>query len=329
MKEFTFIQTNSELEEGYGSLFQREILAYLVSKYYKGLFFRSKLFFNKKNNPNFKITKKFNNLFNFIGKLRSNKNSDIKNITKTKQIKNLNKNSTYNISFKLSLNFFNNLKKKNNKNLILNLRKKFWYKRKKKDLNCKTIAIHIRNYRKIDGLVGAVGDRSIKYQFFNHDYNLPYYNKNFFTLWIESLVKLIIKKNRLKKNKFNIILCSTGPRNDFDILRKKLRTKALIISYIDKDDFNTFIKLINADYLILSHSSFSYIASFLCRGKKYIREGFRHPLPYDVNIIKDKVLLNLSYMQITYALLLKIMFIIKLKYNSLIKKINLTNLKTM
>ena len=50
MKKFTFAQTNIELEEGYGSLFQREILAYLVSKHYKGLFLRSKLFFNKKNN---------------------------------------------------------------------------------------------------------------------------------------------------------------------------------------------------------------------------------------------------------------------------------------
>jgi hypothetical protein len=140
MKKFTFVQTHTELEEGYGSLFQREILAYLVSRHYKGLFFRSKFFFNKKNNPNLKITEKFNNIFNFLGKFRSNKNFDIKNIKKIKQINNQNKNNIYNISFKLSLNFLNNLNKKINKNLILNLRNKFWYKKKKKK-------IKLQNYR--------------------------------------------------------------------------------------------------------------------------------------------------------------------------------------
>ena len=150
---------------------------------------------------------------------------------------------------------------------------------------------------------------------------MPNYNTNFFTLWVESLVKFIIKNNKLKKNKIKIILCSTGPKDDFDILTKKLKKITQVISFIDKDDFNTFIKLINANYLILSHSSFSYIASFLCRGKKYIRENFRHPLPYDVNVVKDKVLLNLSYIRVTHLLLLKKFFLIKLKYNSLIKKI--------
>jgi len=133
VKKFTFVQTNIELEEGYGSLFQREILAYLVSRHYKGLFLRSKLFFNKKNNPNLKITEKFNNIFNFLGKFILNKNFDIKNINKIKQINNKNKNNIYNISFKLSLNFLNNLNKKINKNLILNLRNKFCYKKKKKN----------------------------------------------------------------------------------------------------------------------------------------------------------------------------------------------------
>ncbi len=63
--------------------------------------------------------------------------------------------------------------------------------------------------------------------------------------------------------------------------------------------------MITADHLVLSQSSFSYLASFINCGKKYIRNGFRHTLTDDVKIVKDYNLLNISYSYYLYCSLLE------------------------
>lgn len=67
MSIITFSQSNRELTEGVGSLYQRELLAYLISLFFRFKFKRSVIFFYKKHNKNIAI-KKFDNLFNFFGK---------------------------------------------------------------------------------------------------------------------------------------------------------------------------------------------------------------------------------------------------------------------
>ena len=70
--------------------------------------------------------------------------------------------------------------------------------------------------------------------------------------------------------------------------------------------------MIEADYLIMAQSSFSYLASFINRGSKYIRNGFRHVLPADVTIIKDYKLLNTSYSYYIYCRTLELFLKLKL-----------------
>ena len=71
--------------------------------------------------------------------------------------------------------------------------------------------------------------------------------------------------------------------------------------------------MINADHLILAQSSFSYLASFINRGKKYIRNGFRQHLPYDVEVIKDYELENFYYHDYILNNLLKLILRVKVK----------------
>jgi hypothetical protein len=55
MSIITFRQSSRELTEAVGSLFQREILAYLVSLQYSFKFLRSNLIFYKKHNTKINI----------------------------------------------------------------------------------------------------------------------------------------------------------------------------------------------------------------------------------------------------------------------------------
>jgi hypothetical protein len=140
---------------------------------------------------------------------------------------------------------------------------------------------------------------------YDYDYKLPTYNKIFFNKWYISLVKKIIKKNNLKERKFKIILCSVGKQESFIDLINGLKSFGNVELYLNKDDFSTFMLMINAKYLILAHSSFSYLASLINTGEKYIRNQFRHPLPFDVQIIKDYKLLKINYFLYLYFEFLK------------------------
>jgi hypothetical protein len=339
LTKYTFIQNKNEFVEGFGSLFQREILAYILCLFYQKEFLRTKLFFNKHINRNRREIKKFNNLFSFLGKknLKLIANNEIKkyqkiqynkktlsynipfekkqdyleDIKKFSEIKYLKKNQIYNIPFKVSLDFLKNLNKIENKKLFSKFRKNFWIVYEKK-INKKvtTVVIHLRCYRKN---IDNGGFQTFMYQFFNLDYGLPNYNTYYFTKLYVSLIENIIKKNKLNKNEIKIILCSTGPKKTFFDLAHKLNKLGKFYLYINKSDFNTFKTMISADHLILSHSSFSYVASFINNGKKYIRNNFRHPLPYDVKVVRDYEILDISYLNYFYYSVLEIIFVFKFK----------------
>lgn len=311
MSIITFSQSNRELTEGVGSLYQRELLAYLISLFFRFKFKRSVIFFYKKHNKNIAI-KKFDNLFNFFGK---KKKYNYYLIKKIKNISELKKNKfIYNLPFHISEKFFSKLLLKKRKEIINRFRKKFWKFNKKiffkkKDKNYNTIVLHIRNKSKGDVIFGEL---SFPYQIFNYDYNLPDHNSNFYSNWYLSLVIKIIKEKKLLNKKINIYICSTGSKLDFDYLYNKLKKIAPTKLLLNKDEFLTFRLMIEADYLIMAQSSFSYLASFINRGTKYIRNGFRHVLPADVIIIKDYKLLNTSYTYYIYCRVLELLFKLKL-----------------
>ncbi len=345
LTKYTFIQNKNEFVEGFGSLFQREILAYILCLFYKKKFVRTKLFFNKYINRNPREINKFNNLFNFLGKknLKVISNKEIKqyqkiqynkktlsynipfekkqdyleDIKKFSEIKYLKKKKLYNIPFKVSLDFLKKLNKIESKKIFLKFRKNFWSVHKKKINNkVTTIVIHLRCYRKN---IDIGGFQTFMYQYFNFDYGLPNYNTYYFTRLYVGLIKNIIKENKLNKKQIKIILCSTGTKKTFFDIAFKLSKLGKFYLYINKSDFNTFKIMLNADHLILSHSSFSYFASFINEGKKYIRNNFRHPLPYDVKVVRDYEILDISYFNYLYHVFSKIIFIFKLKISNCFK----------
>jgi hypothetical protein len=310
METITYLQENFELDDGFGGQYQRVILAYLYACFNKRKFLRSKLFFNKRN-VNLFYVNKFTKIFNFIGKEKKliiDKSN--KKFYKNKFVKN--KNKILNISFKKSQLFLSNLTTLENKKIFLNFRKKFWKSNNIFRTHDNCIVIHIRNFRKkYDSIYGV---ESITYQLYDYDYKLPTYNKIFFNKWYISLVKEIIKKKNLKGKKLKIILCSVGKQECFIDLISGLKSFGKVELYLNKDDFSTFMLMINAKYLILAHSSFSYLASLINTGEKYIRNQFRHPLPFDVQIIKDYKLLKINYLLYLYFEFLKILLKLRIKF---------------
>ena len=315
MSVITCVLNDKRSKDAFGALLQKEVLAYLLSLHYKKFFLRGKIFFNKIYNPK-KEVKEFNNLFKFFGKklIKTNKIKDISNYN---DLEFINDQFTYNISYETSQRFIKSLSIEDNKKLFLEFRKRFWFFNKKIKNNRKTIVVHIRNY--INNYDMIYGPESIQYQLFNHDYKLPTYNKKFFTLWFISAVQKIIKTERLKNNRFKIILCSAGVKADFNEIIYKLKKIGQVQLFVNKSIFSTFKIMINADYLILSQSAFSYLASLINDGKKYIRNGYRSHLPFDVSIIKDYQITNMSYARYLFNYLLYIIFRVKLKIYRIIK----------
>lgn len=311
MSVITYSQSKRELTEGVGSLYQRELLAYLISLFLHFKFQRSILFFYKKHNRKLLI-KKFDKLFNFFGKKKKNNYFFIK---RPKNINEINRDKfVYNLPFHISEKLFSKLSFNKRKELINKFRKEFWkfntksfFKRKNKIFN--TIVLHIRNKSKGDTIFG---ESSFPYQIFSYDYHLPDHNPIFYANWYLSLVKKIIIEKKLLNKKIKIYVCSTGPISDFSYLYNKLNIIAPTELFLNKEEFKTFRLMIEADYLIMAQSSFSYLASFINRGSKYIRNDFRHVLPADVTIIKDYKLLNTSYSYYIYCRTLELFLKLKL-----------------
>ena len=261
----TFRQTKRELTEATGSLYQRELLAYLVSLKLNFSFKRSRLFFYKKHNPKLKILK-FHKLFNFFNNLKSSKkNYEIIDANNLDHIK---RNAIYNLPFHFSEKIISNTDLKQRDKIIRNFRNKFWKnnkKIKKKD-NYKSLVLHIRNKSKGDIILG---DTSFPYQIFSYDYKLPNNNPHFYTNWYINLVKKILKENKSFK-KLKIFICSTGEKKDFKKLYDHLNSFCRTELYLNQDEYKTFEKMITADFLVLSQSSFSYLASLINKNEKYV-----------------------------------------------------------
>jgi hypothetical protein len=296
--------------QGIGGVLQGEISAYLLSIYYDYFFFRSNFFYykghDKKNNE-----KKWKNLFRF---LNSKNNFFIKKI---KVIKNLNQlknksNFAYNIPFEFSQKFLKKISNEDKIKIFEKFREKFWKHNKKleKKKKLNSIVLHLRNFSKGDTVFG---DKSLIYEQFSYDYRLPNNNPKFYARWYSALVLEIIKRNKITKKKTQIYICSTGNINNFLEIKKKLEKLGKVKIRLNNSSYDDFKLLISADYFIMAQSSFSYLASLINKKKKYIRNGFRHVLPPDVQIIKDYHLPNFYYINYLFNNFLILLFRIRIK----------------
>ncbi len=309
MSILTFKQSKREYTEAVGSLYQREVMAYLVALKMNFKFYRSKLIFYKKHNSSININK-FDQMFNFLNNKKIYVQSyNFIDVLNTKII--FNHKNIYNLPFHISEKIFSNINIKTRNRIISKFRKLFWTHNKiiKKDKKNLNIVLHIRNKSKGDVIFGQ---SSLPYQIFSQNYNLPNNNPSFYKNWYVAIIKKILRENRKSKKKIKISICSTGKKADFDELFKELRKFSKIKFFLNIDEFVTFKKMITADHLVLSQSSFSYLASLINCGKKYIRNGFRHTLTDDVKVIKDYDLLNISFGYYFYCSFLENLIKLKL-----------------
>ena len=320
MSRITFKYLQNPHAAGIGSVLQGEILANLVSIYLKFPFQRIGYFFY------YKSSKKNKRKWEFIFRYYKNKDNYnehcIKEVTSINNISKKNK-FIYNIPFKISESFLKSISSKEKERITNVFRKKFWKYNKKlsiKNKKIKNIVLHLRNITRYDTIINW---DSYGYEYFSYDYKLPNQNTLFYTSWYSDLVKTIIKKNKLTKKNVKIVICTTGKKKSFENLIKKLSKFTNVELRINENAFEDFKYLINADYLILGKSSFSYIASFINKRQKFIRNGFRHILPYDVKIVKDYHLTNYSFISYIYNNILLYFFKRKLHFIRLKKKLDL------
>ncbi len=316
MNILTYNYYNKRHTQGIGGVLQGELLAYLMSKYYNFKFIRSKFFYFRGHEKRLNVNK-WEGAFQFLNNTNKTKNQIIKNIA---SIKELNNKSKYilSIPFNLSLKKFSKISVSNQKKIIKNFRKLFWKSNHKllRKSRYKNIVLHLRNFSKGDEIFG---DESIIYEYFSYDYNIPNNNPKFYTNWYTSLITKIIKKNKLNKKNVKIHICSTGYTKQFNEIKKRLEKLAKVNLRLNNKSFEDFTLMINADHLIMAQSSFSYLASFINKGKKYIRNGFRQYLPFDVRVVKDYELENFYYSNYIYNNLLRLILRMKIKINKIFK----------
>lgn len=285
--------------EGLGSIFQRILFCYLYCE---------------SNKLEFGFSEK--NLY-FTNHFRKEEESEI--IHNWSHIFNIffyykNKIIDVNVDFEKSLKNFENLKENERIKLINNLRinffkkitiKKNLYKEKDESI---VIAIHIRDLSKGDSVIGI---KSLAWQYFSVDYKIPSENHDYYSRLYSKNINEIAENYKNQK-----IILRIHSTTNYDNLKKiifNLNKKINVEYYLNERIDKTFIDMITCDVLIASHSSLSYLALFLNRNKKYIRNNFRHVLPYDVEILREVLLddigifkkLNIRILDLTCRLLYK------------------------
>lgn len=144
------------------------------------------------------------------------------------------------------------------------------------DDNKVTVAIHIRNRNEEDTMPMEI---SQPYECFSTNYNIQRRTKKYIQYY-QKLMSTMMSYN----DRCHFYIFSQGNESEFDGLRNENSTILLNIYVPD-----TFYHLVTANVIIMSRSSFSYLASLLSKGVKISKDGFRHPLPTETIIINYDV----------------------------------------
>lgn len=234
---FTIATTN----DGFGAQYQKIIQTYIYCKLHN-LNFLYKPFTYVEHN--------YDNDINYV--------VNIENLINLKNnIKNL---DDINIATEIDFNsvvrpFFDNnidLCCENNKDMKF-IKDCFWANKERKFLdNGKfNVAVHIRRENHIDN--GLAGERATTPN--------SYYLK---------IMNYIRETHTEKDILFHIY--SQGDINDFSDL-----DNIDVLFYINYDMFKTFIEFVSADILVISPSSFSYVAALISDGKIYYKNFWHNP----------------------------------------------------
>jgi len=250
----TFV-TNISLSDGFGSQYQHIISCILICINMDYTFIYTpiqKMEHNYDDDPHFiENIEEFINLRKFYTTIEEATETEKKNI----QI--LDMSAKYVID--------RNIDRYTNKNVLSIIRYMFWENKDIRSIFNKeymNIVIHIRRPNPHDNRIQGA----------NTDFQI-YLN----------LIEKIRKENPFKKLLFHIH--SQGEETDFDIFNKHD-----IILYLNCDLRESFLQMCAADILVISASSFSYIAGFICEGTVYYIPFWHAPIntwiPYDNNVVR-------------------------------------------
>ena len=269
-------------KEGFGSIFQSEVFAFLYAMHEGKPFIRSK--YNLYTGHNIDANENHHHsFFNFL----NSRNIKLSNVN----LENINFLKAYSIVSKLPSN--------KRETLISTLRSKYWKQNIKKsiDHNTYTIVLHIRNLSIGDvihpGAKEVQSLESIDWQYFNYDYGFKNNNPIFYSKFYSGIINNILMKLPSDVNPI-IKIFSTGKIEDFDLITRMINYKTEL--YLNRDVLSDFEEFVYSDCLIMAHSSLSYLASLLHLGPKYIRKGFRHFLTSDTIEINDFSVKGYGYM---------------------------------
>lgn len=266
--------TVSKREDGFGSQYQYYVWQILYTELNGGKFVMpkiDKMEHNYNNNPNFiKKVRKFMNLENTY-------------------------NNTEILLNRLPLNYLdiregykfveNNIDYCLNSQTIKKIKTLFWmnknrnyiYKKDEDSTQNYNIAVHIRRPNINDCRDGECVN-----------INLNYYKDCIY----EACEKYLFSFGLIKKKPIKIYIYSQGNENEFEEL-KKIEYGEVVLK-IDEDMFESFIGMVGADVLILSASSFSYIAGFISDSKEIYYYPFWHSPSNNWNIKNNLKQIELS-----------------------------------
>jgi SAM-dependent methyltransferase len=145
------------------------------------------------------------------------------------------------------------------------------------------IALHLRDHSKGDPAFST--KTLLDWQMFSCDYGLPDNNPDYYSRLYANAVNQIIAHHQIAKPILHIH--STGEERSFAKLISLLDSKVRVKLYLSTHPPKSFVDLVMSDYLIASHSSFSWLASLLRKGPTYIRKNFRHFVTPETQIIEE------------------------------------------
>ena len=277
--------------EGAGSIIQREIYAYFLSKNDKAEFVRTPIQLNIRHEPRDKrlhyASYMWENMFSFLGPFEDqyiwNKGQDVAK----RNPKGISIRYAKEIIDRISQNRFDTLCRelsadfnKHNVKLLRESHSKFSYD--------SSIALHLRNYSIGDT---QLGEKSLPWEIFSEDYGLANQNNIFYAHFYASLCKEIAIHNNLNNPKVNIY--STGNLDSFSYIKWLLNKMGMEVKItINEPSYIDFIDLVSHKYIIGAKSSFSYLVALCTTNKMYIRDKFRMRMPSSITRILDDQILS-------------------------------------
>lgn len=289
----------SDQIEGAASIYEKQLFCYFAA-----CLLHTSFYFNLYNpypfheSPPKNTTSDYEKIFKFLNKVSDKRRPDLSiNLQELLNGNLLNERKTIklvNVPFAILSSLIRQSKIFTNVDYMTGFRRNFWNESAYESENLvefndrqqNTISLHLRNHSPGDIPFDRV--KALPYQTFGVEFDEINNTKKFSEFYSFLLNQLAEQFNLINK-KPCIVIFSQGEQKDFKYLlhlidMKKVMNVQLLLNTYSPDVFSSLAK---SEYLICAQSSFSYLAGIISRGKKFIKRGFRHPLPYDFTEIGE------------------------------------------